>query len=97
MTEPQIDMGLAAAAKAILEPLEARDTSNTKIFATAMAFGVAASNQALNAGSPDAAPVSFTRAFLRVLIDPLDPDLDHLRADPASGAVARAARMKRGA
>ena len=31
-------------------------------------------------------------AFLTALVDPLDPDLDYLRTDPASGTVARAAR-----
>lgn len=32
------------------------------------------------------------RAFLLALIDPLHPDLDYLRADPAAGQVARDAR-----
>lgn len=35
---------------------------------------------------------AMVRAFLLALIDPLHPDLDYLRSNPASGAVARAAR-----
>ncbi len=32
---------------------------------------------------------ALTRSFLLALIDPTDPDLDYLRADPAAGATAR--------
>lgn len=35
---------------------------------------------------------AMARAFLLALIDPLHPDLDYLRADPAAGQVARDAR-----
>jgi hypothetical protein len=38
---------------------------------------------------------ALTRAFICVLIDPLHPDLDYLRADPASGAQERAKREGR--
>ncbi|KII16299.1 hypothetical protein [Phaeobacter sp. S60] len=34
---------------------------------------------------------ALTRSFLLALIDPADPALDYLRADPEAGAVARAA------
>lgn len=40
-------------------------------------------------GGPDIH--ALTRAFLMALIDPLDPSLDYLRADPAAGVAAREA------
>lgn len=38
----------------------------------------------------DGAPAALLRALLAALIDPMSADLDYLRADPASGAAARA-------
>lgn len=35
---------------------------------------------------------TLARTFVLALIDPLHPDLDYLRADPASGAAERAKR-----
>ena len=35
---------------------------------------------------------ALARSFLRALTDPLHPDLDYLRIDPASGEVARVKR-----
>lgn len=37
---------------------------------------------------------AMVRTFLVALIDPLHPDLDYLRADPAAGAVARDAAAR---
>lgn len=37
---------------------------------------------------------AMARAFLLASIDPLHPELDYLRADPASGEVARSATNK---
>lgn len=47
---------------------------------------------AAHAITRDSAPMELARTFLLALIDPLHPDLDYLRADPASGAVERAKR-----
>lgn len=54
----------------------------------AQAFEVAA----VHGMTRDSAPYALLRSFLLALIDPLHPDLDYLRADPASGAVERAKR-----
>lgn len=54
----------------------------------AQAFEVAAAQGMTR----DSAPYALLRSFLLALIDPLHPDLDYLRADPASGAVERAKR-----
>ena len=47
--------------------------------------------QAARLADDDAAPLALLRALLTALIDTLHPDLDYLRADPASGAAAREA------
>ena len=49
-------------------------------------------SEADRAAGYNAAPIALLRAFLQALIDPLHPDLDYLRADPAAGAKAREGR-----
>lgn len=67
---------------------EAADRLSISAAFAAQAFEFAASNGITS----DSAPMALLRAFLQSLIDPLHPDLDYLRADPASGDTARAAR-----
>jgi len=52
-------------------------------------FGSAAADKCFPS---EAAPGAFAVAMLTAIIDPLDESLDHLRANPASGVAARAAR-----
>lgn len=45
--------------------------------------------------APSGADIAaLTRTFLLALIDPMDPALDYLRADPAAGAAARDAATR---
>ena len=55
----------------------------------AAVYGVAAYEAA---PCDDSGTAAMARAFLTALIDPLHPDLDYLRADPAEGAKAREGR-----
>lgn len=57
--------------------------------AIAASFGSVAYD---NGYDSDQATHAMARAFLLALVDQLHPDLDYLRADPASGAIERAAR-----
>jgi hypothetical protein len=61
----------------------------SKSVALAAVFGVEAYEKAIDSNQGAHA---MARSFLLALADPLHPDLDYLRIDPASGAVERAAR-----
>lgn len=53
----------------------------------AAAFGSQAFMQ--HVGCDGGATIAMLRAFLTALADPMHPDLDYLRQDPAAGAAAR--------
>ena len=65
---------------------------NSALGLRALSAAIFAAEAQRAADDYDAAPIALMRAFLIALIDPLHPDLDYLRADPASGAAAREAR-----
>lgn len=61
--------------------------------AIAASFAAQAFEHAASSGiTADGAPTALLRAFLLALADHLHPDLDYLRADPASGEKARTDR-----
>jgi hypothetical protein len=64
-----------------------------KMLSLASAFAAQAFDDAASSGiTADGAPAALLRAFLLGIINPLHPDLDHLRSDPDSAEAARAAR-----
>jgi len=71
------------------EPITDAEKQVSDAVAVAACFGVSAYEAGMNAHHGTHAML---RSFLLALIDPLHPDLDYLRADPASGAVERAKR-----
>lgn len=77
-----------ANARALLSALDAGSSGSINPVVMAACFGA----EAFMASGDDGAPIAMARAFLAALIDPLDPALDYLRADPAAGEVARAER-----
>lgn len=72
------------------QPISLSEKTAADSVALAACFAATALNRAMTVESGIAA---LTRAFLLALVDPLHPDLDYLRADPASGAVERANRI----
>ena len=80
-------------AKALLDALEGGEIGSRNPVMVAACFAAQAADTAFPA---EAAPMAIARTFLLALIDPLDPELDYLRADPASGEKARA-ELKGGA
>lgn len=81
-------MMIEAHAKALMDALEGGATTKDqrKRIIGAACFVAMAYERSL---ALEAAPVAFALAFLKAIVDPLDPELDFLRADPASGAAAR--------
>jgi len=80
------------AAKVLLEAYDnfmsgGPETETSKAVSLAGCFGGAAHEM----GAGGQAVHALTRSFLIALIDPADEQLDYLRADPRSGAVAREA------
>ena len=74
-----------------LDQIGETDASNSVLIAgsfAAQAFEAAVES----AVTRDSAPMVLALSFLLALIDPLHPDLDYLRAVPASGAIERAKR-----
>lgn len=82
---------IEAHAKALLDALEGGATAKDQRMHIlgAACFGAMAYEKA---PVIDHAPVAFALAFLKAIVDPLDPELDFLRADPASAASARESR-----
>lgn len=77
---------------ALLDPRSAgertpADAMRIRQIITAASFGSAAYEAADDA---DQGTAAMLRAFLTALIDPLSPDLDYLRQDPAAAIAARA-------
>lgn len=64
------------------------DRAMQQRIARAAIYGAAAYEAA---PCPDSGTYALLRSFCLALIDPLHPDLDYLRADPAAGAKAREA------
>lgn len=62
---------------------------------SAACFAAQAYCDAMEGIGADGAPGVLLRTFLLALIDPMNPDLDHLRADPAAVAAARAQQEPR--
>lgn len=69
--------------------ITAQDHVTSRAVAHASAFAAGAH---IIAGESDQGTHALCRSFLLGLIDPLHPDLDYLRRDPASGSVERAKR-----
>jgi hypothetical protein len=72
-------------------PLTEGQSERARSVAQAACFAAAAYNAGGEGGQNIAA---LARAFLLALIDPMHSDLDYLRADPASGRVARDVSVK---
>ena len=71
------------------EPITDAEKEITERTALAAIFGAEAYEKGIDANQGTHAML---RSVLLALIDPLHPDLDYLRADPASGALERAKR-----
>lgn len=71
------------------EPITDAEKEISDAVAVASCFGASAYEAGMDAHQGANA---LLRSLLLALIDPLHPDLDYLRADPASGAVERAKR-----
>lgn len=68
------------------QTLTAEQDELQRLVARAGAYAAAAYDAHAPAGGECHA---LTRAFLVALVDPLSPDLDYLRVDPAAGGAAR--------
>ncbi len=72
------------------DPISEEDRAVGDALLMAAAFGSMAF--AKHVGCDGGATLAMLRAFLTALIDPMSPDLDYIRADPAAGPAARAAQ-----
>lgn len=70
------------------DPVTDADRATAENILLAASFGSQAFVQ--HVGCDGGATLAMLRAFLTALIDPMSPDLDYLRMDPAAAAAARA-------
>ena len=69
------------------DPVTDAERETAHAILAAASFGCEAYHR--HVGCDGGATIAMLKAFLTALIDPLSPDLDYLRADPASGPAAR--------